>query len=161
MLSQKSRYALRALAVLAEHDDPAPLSIQEIAARADAPRKFLEAILLELRKDGVLTSARGKLGGYALAAPAEEIKLSRIIRALDGPLAPIACASLYFYQPCADCPDPNACTTRGVMREVRDAVNEVLDARTIADLTPDRAGARKRPKAGKPGSPKVLKRQGR
>lgn len=141
MLSQKSRYALRALAVLAEHDEPSPLSIQEIAARADAPRKFLEAILLELRKDGVLTSARGKMGGYALAEEASAIRLSRVIRALDGPLAPIACASLFFYEPCADCPDPKTCTTRGVMREVRDAVNAVLDSRTIADLVADRAGA--------------------
>jgi Rrf2 family protein len=141
MLSQKSRYALRALAVLAEHDEPSPLSIQEIAARADAPRKFLEAILLELRKDGVLISARGKMGGYALAEEASAIRLSRVIRALDGPLAPIACASLFFYEPCADCPDPKTCTTRGVMREVRDAVNTVLDSRTIADLVADRAGA--------------------
>jgi Rrf2 family protein len=143
MLSQKSRYALRALAVLAEHDEPTPLSIQEIAARADAPRKFLEAILLELRKDGVLISARGKMGGYALAETAGAIKLSRVIRALDGPLAPIACASLFFYEPCADCPDPKTCTTRAVMREVRDAVNTVLDKRTIADLVADRAGARR------------------
>ncbi|MEJ0023876.1 MAG: Rrf2 family transcriptional regulator [Alphaproteobacteria bacterium] len=89
--------------------------------------------------------------------PGRRIKLSRIIRALDGPLAPIACASLFFYQPCADCPDPATCTTRGVMREVRDAVNEVLDGRTIADLTPDRAGARKIPRR----SPKVPKRQTR
>jgi Rrf2 family protein len=144
MLSQKSRYALRALAVLAAHDKPTPLSIQEIAARADAPRKFLEAILLELRKDGVLVSLRGKTGGYSLATAAENIKLSRIIRTLDGPLAPIACASLFFYQPCVDCPDPETCSTRAVMREVRDAVNNVLDGRTIADLTVDAAGARKR-----------------
>lgn len=156
MLSQKSRYALRALAVLAEHGGPAPLSIQEIAARADAPRKFLEAILLELRKEGVLTSARGKLGGYALAAPAGKIQLSRIIRTLDGPLAPIACASLYFYEPCADCPDPATCSTRAVMREVRDAVNKVLDGRTVADLTADAAGARRAPRR----SSKVLKREG-
>ena len=158
MLSQKSRYALRALAVLAEHDEATPLSIQEIATRADAPRKFLEAILLELRKDGVLISARGKLGGYTLAAPPDDIKLSRIIRTLDGPLAPIACASLFFYQPCADCPDPETCTTRGVMREVRDAVNDVLDGRTIADLAPDGAGARKmiRKRSGK-----IPKRQSR
>jgi Rrf2 family protein len=144
MLSQKSRYALRALAVLAAHDQPTPLSIQEIATRADAPRKFLEAILLELRKDGVVVSARGKAGGYALAAKPENIKLSRVIRALDGPLAPIACASLFFYQPCADCPDPETCSTRAVMREVRDAVNDVLDGRTIADLSVDAAGAHKK-----------------
>jgi Rrf2 family protein len=158
MLSQKSRYALRALAVLAEHNEPTPLSIQEIASRADAPRKFLEAILLELRKDGVLTSARGKLGGYSLAAPAADIPLSRIIRTLDGPLAPIACASLFFYQPCADCPDQETCSTRSVMREVRDAVNDVLEGRTIADLSSDRAGALK---MGRKRSPKIPRRQSR
>jgi Rrf2 family protein len=146
MLSQKSRYALRALAVLAEHDEPAPLSIQEIATRADAPRKFLEAILLELRRHGVLTSARGKLGGYALAAPAPEIELSRVIRILDGPLAPIPCASLTFYQPCEDCPDPEHCATRRVMREVRDAIAEVLDARTVADLVTPVSPRKRSPK---------------
>ena len=134
MLSQKTRYALRALAVLTEHEGPAPLSIQEIAARADAPRKFLEAILLELRRHGVLTSARGKLCGYQLAEPAEEIALSRVIRILDGPLAPIPCASLTFYRPCEDCPDPEACATRRVMREMRDAIGDVLDARAVTDL---------------------------
>lgn len=134
MLSQKTRYALRALAVLGEHDEPAPLSIQEIASRADAPRKFLEAILLELRRHGVLKSARGKLGGYQLAAPAHAIELSRVIRILDGPLAPIPCASLTFYRPCEDCPDPESCATRRVMREVRDAIANVLEARTVADL---------------------------
>jgi Rrf2 family protein len=134
MLSQKTRYALRALAVLAEHNEPAPLSIQEIAARADAPRKFLEAILLELRRHGILKSARGKLGGYQLAAPAGEITLSRVIRILDGPLAPIPCASLTFYRPCEDCPNPEDCATRRVMREVRDAIAEVLDDRSVADL---------------------------
>jgi Rrf2 family protein len=158
MLSQKTRYALRALAVLAAHQEPTPLSIVQIAERADAPRKFLEAILLELRKDGVLTSARGKRGGYQLAAPAAEIPLARVIRALDGPLAPIACASLYFYQPCADCPTPERCTTRRVMREVRDAVAAVLDARTVEDLVPDRAVARR---TGSKGSPRALKRQSR
>jgi Rrf2 family protein len=134
MLSQKSRYALRALAVLAAHDASTPLAIQEIAARADAPRKFLEAILLELRRHGVLKSARGKLGGYLLAAPPQEIELSRVLRILDGPLAPIPCASLTFYSPCEDCPDPDTCATRRVMREVRDAIAAVLEARTVADL---------------------------
>jgi Rrf2 family protein len=134
MLSQKARYALRALTVLAAHAGPAPLSIQDIAVRAAAPRKFLEAILLELRRHGVLRSARGKLGGYQLAAPAHEIELGRVIRVLDGPLAPIPCASLAFYRPCEDCPDPERCATRRVMREVRDAIADVLDARTVADL---------------------------
>ena len=145
MLSQKSRYALRALAVLAAHEDPAPLAIQEIAQRADAPRKFLEAILLELRRHGVLKSARGKLGGYALAHPAEEIELSKVLRILDGPLAPIPCASITAYRPCEDCPNPEDCATRRVMREVRDAIAEVLDARTVADLVPCRKKASKAP----------------
>jgi Rrf2 family protein len=153
MLSQKSRYALRALAVLAEHDEPTPLSIQEIATRSDTPRKFLEAILLELRKDGIVVSARGKTGGYALAAKPGEIKLSRVIRTLDGALAPIACASLFFYQPCSDCPDPDTCSTRAVMREVRDAITGVLDGRTIADLTVDAAGARKAIRRRSPKTP--------
>ena len=142
MLSQKSRYALRALAVLAEHEDSTPLAIQEIALRADAPRKFLEAILLELRRHGVLKSARGKLGGYTLAHPADQIELSRVLRILDGPLAPIPCASPSFYRPCDDCPDPEGCATRRVMREVRDAIATVLDERTVADLVNDRSRRR-------------------
>ena len=147
MLSQKSRYALRALAVLAEHEEPVPLSIQEIAARADAPRKFLEAILLELRRHAILKSARGKLGGYQLAVAPEEIALSRVIRVLDGPLAPIPCASLTAYSPCEDCPDPERCATRRVMREVRDAIADVLDERTVADLVAPVSPRKRSPKS--------------
>lgn len=105
-----------------------------------------------------MVSARGKAGGYALALEARAIKLSRVIRTLDGPLAPIACASLFFYQPCADCLDPETCSTRSVMREVREAINDVLDGRTIADLAVDAAGARKTIRKR---SPKVSTRQRR
>ena len=137
MLTQKAKYALRALAVLGAADRRVPLPIHEIADRARAPQKFLEAILLELRRHGVLASTRGKAGGYVLARPPEQIGLGDIIRMVDGPLAPIPCASLTAYRPCADCPDPETCSIRRVMRRVRDATAEILDGTTVADLAQD------------------------
>ncbi|WP_135465681.1 RrF2 family transcriptional regulator [Crenalkalicoccus roseus] len=134
MLTQKAKYALRALAVLAEADPRVPLPIHEIAERARAPQKFLEAILLELRRHGVLASTRGKAGGYGLARPAREVRVGEVIRMVDGPLAPIPCASLSAYRPCADCPDPATCSIRLVMRRVRDATAAILDGTSIADL---------------------------
>lgn len=141
MLTQKAKYGLRALAVLADAaSEPASgargatLPIHEIADRAHAPRKFLEAILLDLRRHGFVDSQRGKAGGYVLARPASAITLSELIRAIDGPLAPIPCASLTAYRPCTDCPDPGRCAIRRVMREVRDATVAVLDGTTLADI---------------------------
>lgn len=134
MLTQKAKYALRSLAVLAATDPHVPLPIHEIADRAHAPQKFLEAILLELRRHGVLVSTRGKAGGYVLARPAGELRVGDIIRMVDGPLAPIPCASLTAYRPCADCPDPEACAIRSVMRRVRDATAAILDNTTVADI---------------------------
>jgi Rrf2 family protein len=134
MLTQKAKYAVRALAALAEAPRDAPLPIQQIAERARAPHKFLEAILLELRRHGMLASRRGKAGGYVLARAAADIRLGDVIRAIDGPLAPIPCASLGFYRPCTDCEEPETCSIRKVMREVRDATAKVLDHVTIADM---------------------------
>jgi Rrf2 family protein len=147
MLTQKAKYGLRALAVLAEaaresSRSRATLPIHEIADRAHAPRKFLEAILLDLRRHGFVDSARGKSGGYVLARPADEIVLSDLIRAIDGPLAPIPCASLTAYRPCVDCPEPEICAIRKVMRRVRDATAAVLEGTTLADLTAKPAEAR-------------------
>lgn len=137
MLTHKAKYALQSLRVLAE-DAPLqrgrPRPIHEIAERAHAPRKFLEAILLDLRRHGFVDSARGKAGGYVLARPAAEIALADVVRAMDGPLAPLHCASLTAYRPCADCADPAHCAIRRVMREVRDAIAAILDRRTVADL---------------------------
>jgi Rrf2 family protein len=135
MLTQKAKYAVRALAVLGAADRHVPLPIHEVADRAHAPQKFLEAILLELRRHGVLVSTRGKAGGYVLAHPPEEIRLGDIIRMMDGPLAPIPCASLTAYRPCVDCLDPATCSIRRVMRRVRDATAAILDNTTVADLT--------------------------
>lgn len=134
MLTQKAKYALRSLAVLAAADPHVPLPIHEIADRAHAPQKFLEAILLELRRHGVLVSTRGKAGGYVLARPAGELTVGDIIRMVDGPLAPIPCASLTAYRPCADCPDPESCAIRSVMRRVRDATAAILDHTSIAEI---------------------------
>lgn len=134
MLTQKAKYALRSLAVLAAADPHVPLPIHEIADRAHAPQKFLEAILLELRRHGVLVSTRGKAGGYVLARPADDMRVGDIIRMVDGPLAPIPCASLTAYRPCADCPDPESCAIRSVMRRVRDATAAILDNTSVADI---------------------------
>lgn len=139
MLTQKAKYALRSLAVLAAADPRVPLPIHEIADRAHAPQKFLEAILLELRRHGVLASTRGKAGGYVLARPAAEVRVGDVIRMVDGPLAPLPCASLTAYRPCADCPDPERCSIRNVMRRVRDATAAILDNTSIGDLAADPA----------------------
>ena len=104
MLSQRSRYALRALVHLASRGDFRPAPIGEIAEAVAAPRKFLEAILLELKRRHLLVSSRGRMGGYALARPASEISFADVIRALDGPLALAPCASRTAYRPCETCP---------------------------------------------------------
>ena len=132
MLSMKAKYALRALAVLGRHA-PDSLPAREVAAQARVPEKFLETILLDLRRAGFLASRRGAEGGHALARAAREIALGDVIRAIDGPLAPIRCASLTAYRPCEDCPDPEQCAVRALMREVRGAIAGVLDARSLQD----------------------------
>jgi Rrf2 family protein len=134
MLTQKAKYALRALVVLADAQSEGPLPIPQVAERARAPHKFLEAILLELRRGGVLRSTRGKAGGYALAMAPAAIRLGTVIRIVDGPLALIPCASLTAYRPCSDCPDPEACAIRRLMRQVRDATAAILDDATIEEL---------------------------
>ncbi len=110
------------------------LQAKAIAARADVPVKFLEAILVDLRRAGFVRSARGKAGGHALARPAEEIVVGDVIRAIDGPLAPVRCASVTAYAPCADCKDPESCAVRGLMREAREALASVLDTCTLQAL---------------------------
>jgi Rrf2 family protein len=137
MLTQKAKYALRALTVLAEAYGEGPLPIHTVAARGHAPHKFLEAILLELRRHRLVESRRGKLGGYALAERPDAIRLGDVIRAIDGPLAPIPCASLTAYRPCVDCGDPKACAIRKLMRRVRDATAAILDTATLADVVAD------------------------
>jgi len=142
MLTQKAKYGLRALCVLAaESGAHQPLPIHEVAQRAHVPHKFLEAILLDLRRHGFVESRRGKAGGYSMTRDPGEIRVSDIIRALDGPLAPIPCASLTAYQPCLDCENPKDCAIQHLMRQVRDATAAVLDGTTLADLAASEAAA--------------------
>ena len=137
MLSQKARYALRALYVLAARPPGSTALIGEIAKEAPAPRKFLEQILLELKHRGIVHSQRGKHGGYRLGRPADRISFAEVIRAIDGPLALSPCVSVTAYRRCDDCPDETACITRGVLLAVRDATADILESRSLADaLTP-------------------------
>jgi Rrf2 family protein len=134
MLSQKAKYALRALLVLAEHAaEPAPMPISEIADREQISRKFLEAILVELRDSGLLESQRGRHGGYRLARPPGAISFAEVIRAIDGPLAPISCASRTQFRPCDDCRDVSTCAIRWAMLKARDALADALDDCSLAD----------------------------
>jgi Rrf2 family protein len=108
--------------------------VTEIADTNSISKKFLDHILTELRNTGFVYSKKGRGGGYALARPANEIRVGAIIRVLDGPLAPIACASVTAFRPCTDCHDLRACAVRLVMIEARNAVADLLDNRTLADL---------------------------
>ncbi len=118
---------------LAKHVGPCLAA--EIAEKNQIPRKFLDAILLELKNAGLLSSKKGKGGGYHLARPADKITAGQIIRILDGALAPIACASRSAYKPCADCPDEDACAVRDIMLDVRDSIALILDRTSIAALS--------------------------
>ena len=133
MLSQRARYGLRALVALARNDG-GQLSAGEISRRADAPRKFLETILLELSHSQIVVSRRGKYGGYTLAREASAITFAEIIRAMDGPLALAPCVSPAMgYQKCADCPDFNTCGLREALHRARNATADVLEAYTLAE----------------------------
>jgi Rrf2 family protein len=133
MLSQKAKYGLRALVELARAGG-AQLTAGELALRADAPRKFLEAILLELSRNSLVNSRRGKFGGYTLARPPPEISFAEVIRVIDGPLALAPCVSPRLgYRKCEDCPDLNACTLREALLRARDATADVLERYTLAD----------------------------
>jgi Rrf2 family protein len=133
MLSQRCRYALKALINLARANG-APRGVSLIAAEENIPRKFLEAIMSDLRRGQLVDSARGKLGGYRLAKPADLITFGQIIRLTDGPLALLPCVSHNFYRRCDDCPDEAACVLRRIMADVRSEVSEILDRTTLADV---------------------------
>ncbi len=139
MLSQRSRYALKALLHLAGTDSAAPVSIGSIAQATGISRKFLEAILNDLRREGMVESTRGKHGGYRLAAPASDISFARIIRASEGPLALFPCASVNFYRPCADC-DVATCALRRVLAQARASVADVLEGTSLASALVPREG---------------------
>ncbi|MEF2070260.1 RrF2 family transcriptional regulator [Consotaella aegiceratis] len=127
MMSQRARYALRAMLAISRRD--APLSVSTIAAEEVIPRKFLEAILVELKQAGLLVSVRGVRGGYRFSRPGSEISFADVLRVVDGPLALAPCASRTAYRKCPDCQDVETCETRKTLIAVRDATAAILEAR--------------------------------
>ena len=134
MLSKKSQYAFKALAHLTVNYKKGPVLISEIAKKKKVPLKFLENILLELKKAGILESKKGKGGGYFLAQDPAKVKAATIIRLVNGPIAMLPCVSLYFYERCKNC-DEKHCGLHDMMIEVRDASLNILEKRTLLDLT--------------------------
>jgi len=133
MISQKAKYALRALVSLAQAPQGEPVFISDIADQQSIPKKFLEQILLDLKRHGILVSRRGKFGGYQLLKDPASITFGSILRIIDGPIAPLSCLSMMAYQRCADCKSEGNCEIRRVFAEVAEATRNVLDKRTIAD----------------------------
>lgn len=131
MLTKKGKYGLKALVDLARLGPGETAFVTEVAARNNILKKFLDTILLELRNNGMLRSKKGPNGGYALSKPASEIRIGAVIRALDGPLAPIRCASRTAFEACDD---PVSCQVRISMTEVRDAIAAILDNMTLAEF---------------------------
>jgi len=134
MLTAKGKYALKALIYLSTLEPGEKAQGIAISKAGNIPKKFLDAILGELRKAGVVFTKKGPSGGYMLARAASDIKIGHVLRAIDGPLAPIGCASRSAYEPCSDCKSVKACAVRLTMMKVRDAISDVLDRMTIADM---------------------------
>jgi Rrf2 family protein len=140
MITLKMKYALKALLVLADEaagGRPEPLTIEEIARRADAPKRFLEHVLLEVRNAGAIASIRGRSGGYVLIKKPGEISLSELLRRIDGPIAPLPCLSRRAYQRCEDCADEATCRIRKVFAEVFWSYLVMIESLTLQDMLRD------------------------
>ena len=133
MISQKAKYALRALVALAKEEPGTSLLISEIAEGQNIPKKFLEQILLDLKHHGIVMSRRGKAGGYLLLKRPDEITFGEVLRIVDGPIAPLPCLSKMAYRRCDDCASEQTCEIRRVFAQVADATRNVLDRTTVAD----------------------------
>ena len=134
MLTKKGKYGLKAMVHLAGLEPNTLAQVAEIAKTNSISKKFLDHILTELRHAGLVYSKKGKGGGYALTRPAHEIRVGAIVRALDGPLAPLPCASVTAFRPCDDCSDLKSCSVRLIMVEARNAIANVLDRCTLAEM---------------------------
>lgn len=138
MISQKAKYALRALVALARQPAGSATFIGDIAEEQSIPKKFLEQILLDLKRHGLVVSRRGKAGGYGLLRPADVISFGEVLRIVDGPIAPLPCLSKMAYRRCDDCDEEASCEIRRVFARVAEATRDVLDRTTIADALDDR-----------------------
>ncbi|MFD1160881.1 RrF2 family transcriptional regulator [Hwangdonia seohaensis] len=135
MLSKKTKYGLKALTYIARKEGDEPVRVSEVAKSENIPPKFLESILLTLRKSGILGSKKGKHGGYYLRQEPTEVKMTDVMRVLEGPIAMVPCVSLNFYEKCDDCPDEEKCSVNKLMIQVRDNTLEVFRNTTLADLS--------------------------
>jgi len=134
MLTRKTKYGIKALTFMAGKEDNSPVQIETISKHENISHKYLESILLQLKKAGILGSKKGKGGGYYLLKPAKEIQMTSVIRVLEGPIALLPCVSLNFYEKCEDCPDEKKCGANKLMMQVRDSTLEVLKNNSLADL---------------------------
>lgn len=134
MISKKTKYGLKALSYLAKQEKGKPVLISEIAATQNISQKFLESILLDLKKQGFLGSKKGKGGGYYLLKPGNKISVATIFRVLEGPIAWLPCVSLNYYEKCNDCESEELCRLNHMMIQVRDNILEIVENKTIEDL---------------------------
>lgn len=135
MLSKKTKYGLKALIFIAKQSETAPVLISDISEKEKIPKKFLEAILLDLKKFGILGSKKGKGGGYYLMKDPKTVTAATLIRVLDGPIAMLPCVSLNYYEKCDDCPHEEVCSLNKFLAEVRDNTLNLLQQKTLYDLT--------------------------
>ncbi len=133
-ISKRTQYGLKAMLALGRKYKQGPIMIATLATEESIPLKFLEAILLDLKGRGLLESKMGRKGGYQLNRPPSAVTIGSIIRVMEGPLAPLPCASETAFRACEECVDVENCATRIIMRRVRDAMSEVLDRTTLAEL---------------------------
>jgi len=139
MLSKKTKYGLKALTFIARNEGDNAVPVAMIAKSEQIPQKFLEGILLTLRKSGILGSKKGKHGGYYLRHEPSEIKMTDVMRVLEGPIAMVPCVSLNYYEKCDDCPDEHKCSVNKLMVEVRDSTLKVFRNTTLLDLSKPKA----------------------
>jgi Rrf2 family protein len=144
VLSRRAKYGVKALLQLAREAGNQPVLIADLAERDGTSKKFLEAILLDLKRRGLVASRKGRGGGYRLQRAPEEITLGEVIRALNGPLALVPCVSRTAYSACSECLDEDACGVRVAMKAVRDATAQILDHTTLADVNRQVRGVRRR-----------------
>ncbi|RDI12209.1 RrF2 family transcriptional regulator [Flavobacterium sp. AG291] len=135
MLSKKTKYGLKALIYIAKQGGTAPVLISDISEKEQIPKKFLEAILLDLKKFGILGSKKGKGGGYYLMKDPKTVSAATLIRVLDGPIAMLPCVSLNYYEKCDDCPHEDKCSLHRFMADVRDSTLNILQQKSLHDLT--------------------------
>jgi Rrf2 family protein len=137
MITQKMKYALKAMLALADEaasETPSPLTIENVAKRSGTPKRFLEHILLELRNAGLISSIRGRSGGYVLIKQPSEVSISELLRLIDGPIAPLPCLSRRAYQRCEDCVDEDSCRIRKAFAEIFWSYLLLIDSLTLADM---------------------------